>query len=327
MPDLSRLQKAVEGFSSTRIFVVGDLMLDRFVWGEVSRISPEAPVPVVHVQKETILLGGAANVASNIRAMDGGCMLGGMTGSDDDGRQLLSLARSRDIDISAVMQDNGPTTVKTRIVARGQQVVRVDREEIRHPAGEVLEKLSSAFGKHASRADCVIVSDYAKGIISHDTMTSLVQAALKSGTPVLVDPKPSNMDMYHNVTMLTPNSIEAREMTGMEIEDDTSLSSAAKRIMSNLNAGAVLITRGAQGMGLMQKGRELFTVPAMAREVFDVTGAGDTVIATFAMGIANGLEMTEAAWLANVAAGIVVGKVGTATAGTGELLDALEALA
>ncbi len=302
-------------------------MLDRFVWGEVSRISPEAPVPVVHVQKETMLLGGAANVAANIRAMDGNCMLGGMIGSDDDGRQLLSLARSRNIDISAIIQDHGPTTVKTRIVARGQQVVRVDREKIRRPSGEILEKLSSAFEKHASEADCVIVSDYAKGVISHDTMTSLVQAALQAGTPVLVDPKPSNMDMYHNVTMLTPNSIEAREMTGMEIEDDTSLSSAAKRIMSNLNAGAVLITRGAQGMGLMQKGRELFTVPTMAREVFDVTGAGDTVIATFAMGIANGLEMTEAAWLANVAAGIVVGKVGTATAGSRELLEALETFA
>ncbi len=322
--DFRKLADTVRGFGSTAVLVVGDLMLDRFVWGEVSRISPEAPVPVVEVQKETMLLGGAANVANNIKAMGGGCILGGVAGDDDAGRALMELAGSKGIETGAVVQDSGPTTVKTRIVARGQQVVRVDREERRAPGGPVLDALKTAFSKVVPAAGCVVVSDYAKGVITHDIMNSLRDLAADSGVPLLVDPKPSNMDLYRGATMLTPNSLEAGAMSGIEISDSETLALAASRIMSNLNAQAVLVTRGPHGMGLVEKGRPVFTIPTMAREVFDVTGAGDTVIATFAMGIANGLKMPEAAWLANVAAGIVVGKVGTATVSGDELVDVLE---
>ncbi len=324
--DKNRLVNAVRAFPETTILVVGDLMLDRFVWGEVSRISPEAPVPVVEVQKETILLGGAANVANNIRAMGGGCILGGVCGNDDAGTSLLALASDRGIDTGAVVNDAGPTTVKTRIIARGQQVVRVDREEKRKPGGDVLKSLSDVFLEAVSRAGCVIVSDYAKGMINHDVMGILRDTCQRHAIPVLVDPKPSNMDIYLGATMLTPNSLEAAAMSGIEISDDETLFLAASRIMKNLDASAVLITRGPHGMGLVQKQQPLFTIPTMAREVFDVTGAGDTVIATFAMGIANGLEMQEAAWLANIAAGIVVGKVGTATADSHEIIQAINAL-
>ncbi len=321
--DPQRLIEAVEGFQKINILVAGDLMLDRFIWGEVSRISPEAPVPVVEVQKETMLLGGAANVANNIRAMGGGCLLGGVCGSDDDGASLMALAQRQGIETATIVQDSGPTTVKTRIVARGQQVVRVDREERRHPEGAVLNALENAFEQAVETADCVIVSDYAKGVINHDVMSILGRCCHSRGVPLLVDPKPSNMDIYRGATMLTPNSLEATAMSGVEITDNDTLSLAASRIMENLHAQALLITRGAYGMGLLQKDKPLFTIPTMAREVFDVTGAGDTVIATFAMAIATGLSMPEAAWLANIAAGIVVGKVGTATVSSSELADAI----
>jgi len=321
--DFRKLADTVTGFGATSVLVVGDLMLDRFIWGEVSRISPEAPVPVVEVQKETMLLGGAANVANNIRAMGGGCILGGVVGDDDAGISLVEFASGMGIETRAVVQNSGPTTVKTRIVARGQQVVRVDREERRRAAGPVLDALKSAFAHVVPGSGCVVVSDYAKGVITHDVMNTLTDLAAASGIPVLVDPKPANMDLYRGATMLTPNSLEAGAMSGIEISDDETLSLAASRIMANMAAEAVLITRGSHGMGLLQKGKSLYTIPTMAREVFDVTGAGDTVIATFAMGIANGLDMTEAAWLANVAAGIVVGKVGTATVSGDELVSVL----
>ncbi len=322
--DFQKLARAVRAFDNTAVLVVGDLMLDRFVWGEVSRISPEAPVPVVEVQEETVLLGGAANVANNIRAMGGGCFLGGVVGSDDSAGSLMELSATTGIDTRAVIQDNGPTTVKTRIVARGQQVVRVDREEKRLLAGEVLNALKSAFAEVVPEAGCVVVSDYAKGVVTLDVMKGLMEATAQAGIPLLVDPKPSNMDIYRGATMLTPNSFEASAMSGIEITDTETLSRAASNIMEKLATQAVLITRGAQGMGLIERDKPLYTIPTMAREVFDVTGAGDTVIATFSMGIANGLRMTEAAWLANVAAGIVVGKVGTATVSSEELVEALE---
>ncbi len=322
--DIERLAEAVKSFNSTSVLVVGDLMLDRFVWGEVSRISPEAPVPVVQVHKETMLLGGAANVANNIRAMGGACVLSGVVGSDDAGNALIELAGDRGIDTRAVASDAGPTSVKTRIVARGQQVVRVDREEKRSPDGSVLDALKSAFAEVVPCSGCVVVSDYAKGVVTLDVMNTLKTVAADSGVPLLVDPKPASMDLYRGATMLTPNSLEAQAMSGIEIIDNDTLCLAAGRIMSNLASEAVLITRGSHGMGLLQRDSNLFTIPTMAREVFDVTGAGDTVIATFSMGIAQGLAMTEAAWLANVAAGIVVGKVGTATVGSDEIIMALE---
>lgn len=320
----TRLVEAVRDFCKTSILVVGDLMLDRFVWGEVSRISPEAPVPVVQVNKETMLLGGAANVANNIRAMGAGCFLGGVIGNDEAGAALMKLAGAGGMNTKAVATDTRPTTVKTRILARGQQVVRVDREEKCRADKAVTTAIRKAFARSLPQSGCVVVSDYAKGVITTDLMNFLVDMTVEARIPLLVDPKPANMDMYRGVTLLTPNRLEAEAMSGVEISDDNTLSLAAGRIMTNLDARALLVTRGACGMGLIERDQDLFTIPTMAREVFDVTGAGDTVIATFAMGIANGLRMAEAAWLANVAAGLVVGKVGTATINADELVASLE---
>ena len=299
-------------------------MLDQFVWGEVSRISPEAPVPVVEVQKETMLLGGAANVANNLRALGSPVILGGVVGKDAMGENLRGLARSRGIDTTAVVDGTRPTTIKTRIIARGQQVVRVDRESNNSLNDSSIKALIEAFEKLAPGIDGIIVSDYAKGVVAVRFMDELRKISSERGIPFLVDPKPANSYLYHGVTLVTPNRQEAEAMSGLEIKDTESLSQAAQKIQGRLGTDAVLITLGLHGMALWQRENGLFSVPTMAREVFDVTGAGDTVVAAMALGIVNGLSFPEAAYLANIAAGVVVGKIGTATVTAEEIMEILE---
>ena len=298
-------------------------MLDQFVWGDVSRISPEAPVPVVEVQKETMLLGGAANVANNLRAMGSPVILGGVVGKDAMGEDLRKLAKSGGIDAAAVVDGIRPTTIKTRIIARGQQVVRVDRENNNSLNESSIKALAEAFERLAPGIDGIIVSDYAKGVVSARFMDELRKISGKRGIPLLVDPKPAHSHLYHGVTLVTPNRQEAEAMASLEIKDTESLSQAAQEIQGRLGTEAVLITRGSHGMALWQRENGLFTVPTMAREVFDVTGAGDTVVAAMALGIVNGLTFSEAAYLANIAAGVVVGKIGTATVTAEEIMEIL----
>jgi D-beta-D-heptose 7-phosphate kinase/D-beta-D-heptose 1-phosphate adenosyltransferase len=318
------LKEAIRKFDSSRLLVAGDIMLDQFVWGDVSRISPEAPVPVVEVQEETMLLGGAANVANNLRALGSPVSLGGVVGKDAMGQNLRELAASMGIDVTSVVDGIRPTTIKTRIIARGQQVVRVDRENNNSLNHSSIKALTKSFEILAPGIDGIIVSDYAKGVVSDIFMAELKKISDKRGIPLLVDPKPAHSHLYYGVTLLTPNRQEAEVMAGLEINDAKSLGQAAQKIQEKMGAKAVLITLGSQGMALWQKENGLFTVPTMAREVFDVTGAGDTVIATMALGIVNGLSFIEAAYLANIAAGIVVGKIGTATVAPEEIMEILE---
>jgi rfaE bifunctional protein kinase chain/domain len=321
---IKRLKEAVRRFDSSCLLVAGDIMLDQFVWGEVSRISPEAPVPVVEVQKETMLLGGAANVANNLRALGSPVILGGVVGKDAMGENLRGLARSRGIDTTAVVDGTRPTTIKTRIIARGQQVVRVDRESNNSLNDSSIKALIEAFEKLAPGIDGIIVSDYAKGVVAVRFMDELRKISSERGIPFLVDPKPAHSYLYHGVTLVTPNRQEAEAMSGLEIKDTESLSQAAQKIQGRLGTEAVLITLGLHGMALWQRENGLFSVPTMAREVFDVTGAGDTVVAAMALGIVNGLSFPEAAYLANIAAGVVVGKIGTATVTAEEIMEILE---
>ncbi|RUM88863.1 MAG: D-glycero-beta-D-manno-heptose-7-phosphate kinase [Thermodesulfatator sp.] len=323
-PLRNRLKEVVQAFDSSSILVIGDIMLDQFVWGEVSRISPEAPVPVVNVQDETFLLGGAANVANNLRSLGAGAYLSGIIGDDSHGRVLLDLAVKNHIGTEGIIQARRPTTLKTRIVARGQQVVRVDREERKQPSPDSMKALLSAISKILTGCRCVIISDYDKGVISRPLMEFLAEEASVRNVPLLADPKPSNYILYRGVTIVTPNEKEAREMTGIRLDEAGNLAKAAAKIAENLSAKGVLITRGPRGMALWQEDRGLFSIPTMAREVFDVTGAGDTVISVLALGLAGGLKMCEAAYLANIAAGIVVGKVGTAAVSREELLSAID---
>ncbi|RUM35373.1 MAG: D-glycero-beta-D-manno-heptose-7-phosphate kinase [Desulfobulbus sp.] len=325
------LQEAVSRFADTRILVIGDVIVDQFIWGAVSRISPEAPVPVVNVTREELLLGGSANVLRNIVSLGGSCALCGIIGDDSMGQEFRSLMAAVDAPVNGLVQSRRPTTLKTRVVAQGQQVVRYDREETGPPSAKTLSRMRDYLTESLAEFDAVVVSDYAKGVINSDLMTHLhkLLAAIRSETgrllPLIVDPKPANLRRFSGATVITPNNHEASVISGMDIVDDESLLEAARAIRQKIHCDGVLITRGEAGMALLEGDEQVVAIPTMAKEVFDVTGAGDTVAATLALGLAADCTMTQSAVLANHAAGIVVGKVGTASVSREELLSALAA--
>ncbi len=326
------LQQIPTRFKDAKILVIGDVIVDHFVWGTVSRISPEAPVPVVNVGREELLLGGSANVLRNIVSLGGSGALCGMIGSDTMGGELLRLMEELPASIDGLVASNRPTTVKTRVVAQGQQVVRFDREETGVPSRQTLGRLLDYLEEHLADFDAVIVSDYAKGMINEDLMIRLhslmadIRHRQQRQFPLVVDPKPSNMHRFVGSTIVTPNHHEAEIISGMAITDEQSLSVAARQIREQIDCSSVLITRGEAGMALWQEDETLVTIPTTAKEVYDVTGAGDTVAATLALGLAVGCSTKDAAVLANYAAGIVVGKVGTACVGSPELQATLKRL-
>jgi len=324
-----RLRETVDNFKTTRILVIGDIIVDQFIWGSVSRISPEAPVPVVSVNREEFLLGGSANVLKNIYSLGGSGSLCGVIGSDAIGQQLVELVRELPAPVDGLVQGVRPTTVKTRVVAQGQQVVRFDREETGVLTKKPLEAMIEYLERHLNDFDAVIVSDYSKGVINEPLMIRLHQLRRAimvdegRNLPLIVDPKPANLHRFIGATVITPNNHEASLMSGMEIRGEQELEVAARHIRDEIDCEAVLITRGESGMALFQKDDTLVTIPTMAKEVYDVTGAGDTVAATLALGLGTGSSMADAAFMANHAAGIVVGKVGTASVSADELCRAL----
>jgi D-beta-D-heptose 7-phosphate kinase/D-beta-D-heptose 1-phosphate adenosyltransferase len=309
--------------ANRRIVVLGDLMLDEFVWGDVTRISPEAPVPVVDIRRESVHLGGAANVLANLISLGSKGSVVGVTGEDAAGSRLrdaiveCNQEQPRDY---LVMDHARPSTVKTRIIAHNQLVVRADRENRKSVNGQVEQKLIEVLSTALTDADALVISDYDKGVVTRRILSSILPLAYER-VPVLVDPKIRNFVNYRPATLITPNHHEALRMTNLEEDSDAALSEAARAIRTQLACDAVLITRGDRGMLLLDQSGEPVYVETAAREVYDVTGAGDTVIATLAAALAAGASMLEAAHLANHAAGIVVGKVGTATATSTELLS------
>jgi rfaE bifunctional protein kinase chain/domain len=317
--------KAIEAFPRRRILVVGDIMMDQFIWGEVSRISPEAPVPVVRVRDETFLLGGAANVVNNLLGLGGRVYLAGVIGNDGTGRRLLKKLQAEGVNTEGVVVDeNRPTAVKTRVIAHHQQVVRVDKEENSPLGPETLERLLQGIRKNAPRFHGIIVSDYDKGVVSKKLMGQLKKIAAAGAIPILVDPKPRNMDWYREVTLITPNHLETAQAVGRKIESEADLRWAGNRLLKELHCDSVLITRGPEGMTLFTKNKKISHIPTVAKKVFDVTGAGDTVIATLAMSLVAGLDLVQACRTANYAAGIVVGEVGTAAVQVGTLKKVLQ---
>jgi D-beta-D-heptose 7-phosphate kinase/D-beta-D-heptose 1-phosphate adenosyltransferase len=320
--DRSRARQIIEGFAGRRIAVVGDLMLDRFIWGSVRRISPEAPVPVVEVDRESQHLGGAGNVVANVVALGAQAWPFGVVG-DDANADLLELElRRAGIDVSGIVRDGSrPTTTKTRIVAHNQQVVRADRERRHEISSEVEDAVARAFAARLDEADAVVVSDYDKGLLAGGLLARVLERAAVRGVSVCLDPKVQRFARYRPVTIITPNHHEAEAATGMPAATDSEIEACARRIQEMLGGPAVLVTRGEAGMTLVDAAGEVAHVPTTAREVYDVTGAGDTVIATLALALATGATTGEGAALANFAAGVVVGKIGTATA-TGEELAA-----
>ncbi len=325
--DFQRAQQIINNFARLRIVALGDLMLDEFIWGEVRRISPEAPVPVVEVKRETWHLGGAGNVVSNLLELGARAIPIGVVGDDEAGGLLRKRFAERNAEITGIIADaSRPTTRKTRIVAHNQQMVRADREDRSPIQSEIEDRIVATFNGALPDADAVIISDYDKGLLTPRLLQAAIQASQSQNRIVCLDPKIRNFRHYRAVDVITPNQSEAERATNIEIADETSLIAAARSIREMLDCKNVLITRGEHGMSLLDAKGEMTHIPTVAREVYDVTGAGDTVIATLTLAMASGAHPGEAAIIANHAAGIVVGKVGTATASRDELLEALQDL-
>jgi rfaE bifunctional protein kinase chain/domain len=320
-PDQNRAEQILNKAHACRIAVLGDVMLDEFIWGEVTRISPEAPVPVVNVKRESTRLGGAANVLANIAALGVRATVVGVVGNDAAATKLREALNASGLTGDSLITDEQrPTTIKSRIIAHQQMVVRADREHRAYVNGEVEARIIDAIKEAISGADALVISDYDKGVITPRVLSEVLPVAYQR-IPVLVDPKLRNFDSYRPATLVTPNHFEALRLTDSEEDTDEGLQIAARKIRERLSCDAVLITRGERGMMLLEGNDDPIYVETAAREVFDVTGAGDTVIAALATALASGASMKEAAVLANQAAGIVVAKLGTATASAGEVIS------
>ena len=322
--ELAALLSKLENREPPRIAVIGDLILDRYLWGNVERISPEAPVPVLDLQEETYALGGAANVAHNLAALGAQVDVVGAVGNDLERDRVLALLEEAKIGTGGVLADaTRPTTSKTRVIGHNQQIVRVDREKRTPIPMELVSRAHDHLETILPKLSAIVISDYAKGAITEPLLDAVRALVRGRNVPVVVDPKNAQFGVYRDFTVMTPNQGEAALGAGFKIKDELTLVEAGYKLRTSLNMEAVLITRGPLGMSLFQKGKEVVHFPAQVRNVYDVTGAGDTVTSVMALALAAGLSLHDAALLANYAAGIVVGKFGTATV----KLDELKALA
>lgn len=323
--DKRRTIEIIDNFSKKTIFIVGDIIMDQYIWGKVTRISPEAPVPVVDTEEEDFLLGGAANVLNNIVSLGSKVLICGVVGHDEIGKKIIHELRTRGIDTGGIIvESNRPTTLKTRIIAHSQQVVRYDREKRDEINNSTIEIIKGYLKDRLSEIDALIISDYRKGVITKGLVSEIVSLVNSKGLPVVADPKVGHFDLYKGLTLITPNTLEASTGSGIAIVDERSIERAGRSLIEKLKCKAVLITRGEEGMALVEDNGEVTYIPTVAKKVFDVTGAGDTVIGVMTLAIASGATMKEAAMIANHAAGIVVGKVGTAVVETEELKKSLQ---
>jgi D-beta-D-heptose 7-phosphate kinase/D-beta-D-heptose 1-phosphate adenosyltransferase len=309
---LQKMQDVVNRFESITALIVGDVMLDRYWWGTVSRISPEAPVPVVRLNRSTLAAGGAANVAANIAGLSAKAILVGLIGDDDGGRELPEVLRNVGVSPENLLTFSGrPTTVKTRIVAHSQHIVRIDSEHEVVISESESQEVARRVLALLPEAHVLVLSDYAKGMLSIPLVRTLIDAALEMGKPVLVDPKGLDYTRYSKATLLTPNRLEAAHACGIDAGDEHAVSISGERLLSEMNVGSCLITQGEDGMTLFRPGHEPLHLSALARDVYDVTGAGDTVISTLSLALGAGADLATAAKLANMAAGLAVEQVGT----------------
>lgn len=316
----------ISNFARSGVLVVGDIMVDHFIWGKVSRISPEAPVPVVDIYKDSMMLGGCANVLNTIYAMGGRVYVAGVVGADVIGKELLRQLRERKIDTAGIMIEKGrPTTLKTRIVAHGQQVVRFDKESRKSIPAVSVVKIVNYVKSLRNKIGAIVISDYSKGVVSGALMDGIKNIAKDSGIYLCVDPKRSDFSIYSGAYIITPNHHEAQRAAGMEIANGDDLVTLGETLLRKHDFKALLVTRGEEGMSLFEKGRTISHThfAARAKEVYDVTGAGDTVIGVLALALAAKANLKEATSLANHAAGIVVGKVGTSAVSREELISVL----
>src|SRR3989338_8189349 len=321
------LIKITEKFEGKRILVIGDIMLDKYIWGNVTRISPEAPVQVVYVEKQSVVLGGAANTANNVASLKGTVSIIGVTGEDDARDRLIDELKKKGIMIDGIMSEKNRQTIqKVRIMAQNQQLLRVDYEDGVLVSKEAEGKMIHFLKKSIDGFDGVVISDYFKGIVTKDLIKEASSLIKAHGKFLIIDPKPAHTDYYNDVDLITPNHKEACEMLKINPElskDESSIEMIGSELKKRLDCN-ILLTRGEQGMALFLKSGEVIKIPTKAKEVYDVSGAGDTVVASFALALAAGADYKQAAHIANYAAGIVVGKLGTATTTVYELKKAIE---
>ncbi|MEW5807400.1 MAG: D-glycero-beta-D-manno-heptose-7-phosphate kinase [Acidobacteriota bacterium] len=321
----SRANEIISAFQGKTIIIIGDIMLDRYIWGSVSRISPEAPVPVVKLSRETALLGGAGNVVSNIASLGGKASCFSVIGDDHAGKEIVRKLKNIGTDTDGLFEDHSrKTTMKTRVIAHSQQVVRIDRE-MDQPLSNALEArmIKKIIQRLEKSCSCLIISDYDKGVITKRLLRKVLPVAWRARIPVAIDPKLTNFPHYKPASIITPNLLEASRVTAIEFKNNQDILKAGNKIMRENRCRGVLITMGEKGMLLFQKGGKPIQIPTVAKEVYDVTGAGDTVISAIALSLASGASLMEASIIANHAAGIVVGKIGTAMVHPEELLESL----
>ena len=316
--DYKKMEKIVQHFKDKRVLVLGDLMLDKYIWGHVARISPEAPVPVVEVTEDTSCLGGAGNVSHSLESLGAFPLMVGIVGNDQEGKWI----KNNVPDSRGVFEDkNRPTTVKTRIIAHHQQVVRVDLEKRSVISSQMEDQIFHFIQQE--KYDGILISDYDKGILTKSLVNKVLSFARERKIPVYVDPKFNNFFLFSPVTLITPNHLEAERIVQHDCTTDSQVERAGEKIFSLISALYLIIKRGEQGMTVIEKGKKALHIPTVAKEIYDVTGAGDTVIAATALALLSGGSIQEAAVLANAAAGIVVGKIGTAAVTSEELLTSL----
>jgi len=310
--DRKKALDIIRRFNSSKVLIVGDIMVDHFIWGKVSRISPEAPVPVVKVTSESLLLGGCANVLNNVVSMGGRGEVSGVVGSDDMGNWLIGTLKEMNINTAGIIvEDTRPTVVKTRIIAHSQQVVRFDREDKKPVAWDSLQKILEHIQSMNDDLGAVVVSDYNKGVFSEELVREIRKITSERGILLCIDPKQSDFSLYRGCDLITPNHREMENALGMELKSNDDIVEGGRTLIRKFDFGALLVTRGEEGMSLFENDGRVTHIPTVARDVFDVTGAGDTVIGVFALCVAAGATFKEASVLANHAAGIAVGKVGT----------------
>ncbi|MCH8329309.1 MAG: D-glycero-beta-D-manno-heptose-7-phosphate kinase [Nanoarchaeota archaeon] len=319
---MNKLIKIVEQFKNKKILVIGDVMLDKYIWGEVSRISPEAPVQIVNVVKESYAPGGAANVANNIVALSAQTFMVGIVGNDETKDKLILELKKRNIEVSGLIDDKNKRTIqKVRVIGRNQQLLRFDYEKKGYVDIETENNIFDFISKKIDEIDAVIVSDYAKGVITKNLMKKIIGLCKEKNKIIVVDPKPKHKEFYKNATLITPNNTEAQQMTNFE--EDANVEKIGMQLLTELNSN-ILITKGEKGMSLFEKDGKITNIPTFAKEVYDIIGAGDTSVATVALALASGSSFEEAAMIANHAAGITVGKVGTSTVSIDELKKSIE---
>jgi len=323
--NLASLKRTVSKFNKAKILVIGDLMLDEYIWGKVSRISPEAPVPVVCVNRESFMPGGASNAAANIAALGGKAVLAGVIGRDIRAGILKDELKSRGIDTSSmVVDDSRPTILKTRVIAHHQQVVRIDKEKVEPISSKISSKLIECIKRKIDKVDSLLIEDYGKGVITPRLLSEIISMAKKKKKTITIDPKEEHFSLYKGVTAITPNQQETSYAVGFPIKDEEALRKAGSKLLKKLDCRFVLVTRGEHGMSLFEKKEKPIHIPTLAQDVFDVSGAGDTVISAFTLALSCNAKPIEAAHIANCAAGIVVGTLGTAVVTRDELVKRIK---